>query len=292
MKFTIEKVSKMTGLPATTLRNWEKRYGFPRPVRSASGHRAYVSKDLEFLRKVKDWIASGHTLSQIASFYQTEVVEASEKNQPKTPEKRPSKQYWEFETDVEFRVNLLFDSLLEYDMFTSVAHYTMLNTKLSPEDLVSEVFEPLLLRSAEAHRLEEITAAQLHFIVGFVRQRLMSFLSMGMTPSQDKRFVMAMISEDADELGSLLIAAMMKFRGYSVFLMGPQLSLNEMTSALQELKADCIAFFYTDSERLQTDLPILNELESSVCLVQFSLLKRIQKNYCFCIYSKFFYSYT
>jgi MerR family regulatory protein len=38
---TLKAVSRRTGIPAATLRTWERRYGFLRPVRSANGYRLY-----------------------------------------------------------------------------------------------------------------------------------------------------------------------------------------------------------------------------------------------------------
>jgi DNA-binding transcriptional MerR regulator len=40
----------MLGVSPNTLRSWERRYGFPRPVRSSGGHRQYALEQLEALR--------------------------------------------------------------------------------------------------------------------------------------------------------------------------------------------------------------------------------------------------
>lgn len=40
----------MLGISTSTLRTWERRYGFPRPVRSAGGHRQYALSEIEALR--------------------------------------------------------------------------------------------------------------------------------------------------------------------------------------------------------------------------------------------------
>ena len=41
----------MLGVSANTLRSWERRYGFPRPRRSAGGHRQYEPMEIEALRQ-------------------------------------------------------------------------------------------------------------------------------------------------------------------------------------------------------------------------------------------------
>ena len=39
--YRIHVVAEMTGIPAATLRAWERRYGIPSPERTASGYRLY-----------------------------------------------------------------------------------------------------------------------------------------------------------------------------------------------------------------------------------------------------------
>jgi len=41
----------MLGVSPNTLRSWERRYGFPRPHRTAGGHRQYQLADVEALRR-------------------------------------------------------------------------------------------------------------------------------------------------------------------------------------------------------------------------------------------------
>ncbi|WP_193614356.1 DICT sensory domain-containing protein [Nocardioides lijunqiniae] len=49
---TISDLSERTGVPPGTLRSWESRYGFPRPVRLAGGHRRYAAADVVAVQEV------------------------------------------------------------------------------------------------------------------------------------------------------------------------------------------------------------------------------------------------
>jgi len=49
---TIREVSQRTGIPVAGLRNWERRYGLPRPERSAGGQRRYRESDCAVLAEV------------------------------------------------------------------------------------------------------------------------------------------------------------------------------------------------------------------------------------------------
>jgi DICT domain-containing protein len=61
--FSIGDVVERTGVAEGTLRMWERRHGFPSPVRLASGHRRYSQRDLEQVRRVVGERAAGTTLS-------------------------------------------------------------------------------------------------------------------------------------------------------------------------------------------------------------------------------------
>ncbi len=49
---SIREVSERTGIPVAGLRNWERRYGLPRPERSAGGQRRYREADCAMLMEV------------------------------------------------------------------------------------------------------------------------------------------------------------------------------------------------------------------------------------------------
>src|ERR1700742_1297401 len=60
---SIGEVSRRTGVSVAGLRNWEQRYGLPRPQRSSSGQRRYTEADCDLLTEVLRRRASGLSLS-------------------------------------------------------------------------------------------------------------------------------------------------------------------------------------------------------------------------------------
>jgi len=57
---SIGALSRATGVPAETLRTWERRYGFPSGERTESGHRRYSMLTLERLRLVTQALDLGY----------------------------------------------------------------------------------------------------------------------------------------------------------------------------------------------------------------------------------------
>jgi methanogenic corrinoid protein MtbC1 len=63
--WSMAAVCRATGLGQHTLRVWERRFGFPCPVRLPSGHRRYPSDQVERLRLIARAIAGGHRASAV-----------------------------------------------------------------------------------------------------------------------------------------------------------------------------------------------------------------------------------
>lgn len=60
LNFNIAAVERDTGLSKDVLRIWERRYGFPAPLRDANGERCYPIEQVERLRIIKRLIDQGH----------------------------------------------------------------------------------------------------------------------------------------------------------------------------------------------------------------------------------------
>ncbi len=90
--FTIGALSRASGVPADTLRTWERRYGFPKPERTDSGHRRYSPATLERLQLVREALKLGHraaTILQAEVSSLRDLVERSQRAEPDEPLANP-----------------------------------------------------------------------------------------------------------------------------------------------------------------------------------------------------------
>jgi MerR family transcriptional regulator, light-induced transcriptional regulator len=67
----IRAVSELLGVPAPTLRSWERRYAIPTTGRSDGGHRRYSDEAVNELRLMRDEIARGAKASDAARAVRT-----------------------------------------------------------------------------------------------------------------------------------------------------------------------------------------------------------------------------
>lgn len=78
----IRRVERETGLSKDTLRAWERRYGFPRPERNASGERAYTLDQIEKLRLLRRLTERGLRPGKIIALDRAQLENLSLAHEP------------------------------------------------------------------------------------------------------------------------------------------------------------------------------------------------------------------
>src|SRR5512142_2436881 len=64
--FRIQAAAELSGVPAATLRAWERRYGVPVPRRTASAYRLYNADDVELVRRMRLLVEDGVSPAEAA----------------------------------------------------------------------------------------------------------------------------------------------------------------------------------------------------------------------------------
>lgn len=83
-RFRISAVAAMTGIPAVTIRMWERRYSAVKPLRSDAGIRLYNQEDVHRLRMIRACITHGDAVSQVATLDNPTLTERLESTRPAT----------------------------------------------------------------------------------------------------------------------------------------------------------------------------------------------------------------
>ena len=79
--FRIGAVSRLTGVPADTLRVWERRYGVVEPHRTEGGSRLYSQHDIARLGLIKRLVDSGHAIGTVANLTLEQLEERTATSQ-------------------------------------------------------------------------------------------------------------------------------------------------------------------------------------------------------------------
>ena len=77
--YSIAAVERDTGLGKDTLRVWERRYGFPQPLRDANGDRQYPADQVTQLRNIKRLLDIGHRPGKLLAMNGEALAELSQR---------------------------------------------------------------------------------------------------------------------------------------------------------------------------------------------------------------------
>ncbi|MDT7918958.1 MAG: MerR family transcriptional regulator [Meiothermus sp.] len=218
--YTIAEVEERTGLSSALLRQWERRYGFPRPERSPGGHRLYSETDLEALRLIKQWIAEGVAPAQAVKRYLEGLIQEG----PRPPEALSRE---------------LEEALLRAD--TESAERVLSEAyKLHPiEKVVMEVISPCLRRIGDGWHMGRVSTAQEHFASTYLRGSLQGLLNL-MGGSLGPTLVVSTLPGEQHEIGSLITALFLRRAGYTVHYLGPNTPLADLKSFAERTGAKAV----------------------------------------------------
>lgn len=73
--YRIGAVARLTGIPADTLRIWERRYDVVKPQRTEKGGRLYSQDDVTRLTLIKTLVDQGHAISTVANLHIDELTQ-------------------------------------------------------------------------------------------------------------------------------------------------------------------------------------------------------------------------
>jgi len=236
-KYTVNEVEERTGVPAATLRQWERRYGFPLPERSVSGYRLYGDDDLRHIRAMKRHVDDGVPASRAA-----EMVRIAE-TQARGP--RPIASL----TD-ELVAALLDLDEARADRIVGEAH------ALHPlEDVVLDMFKTAMLELGRRWHDGEIATTTEHFASSYVQGRLRQLMALAGHNRQGQRVIVACAPHDQHEIGAMMLAVMLRRDGYLVYYVGantPVADLAHMARSVQPV-AVMVSAASMDSVQLLLD---------------------------------------
>ncbi|HEY9148973.1 MAG TPA: MerR family transcriptional regulator [Gammaproteobacteria bacterium] len=236
--FPIGHVTELTGILPVTLRAWERRYGLPRPHRTAGGHRLYTIAEVEQLRRVQDLMQKGYTVSRAVERLRAE--EAQPGNEPDGDEA----DHWS-----PYRYRLL-DAVDNFDTIALESAYSE-PLSLFPVDLVIDnVLLPVLQRLGDEWLQREDGIAREHFFSNFLRNKIGTRFHHELQRRQGPSLLFACLPGEEHELGLLLAGLVAGTRGFRVLYLGANLPLTQLPPVARRVNPAGIVLSATTVEPL------------------------------------------
>lgn len=242
-KYNVKAVSHLVGIPPVTLRAWERRYGLPTPQRGAQGYRLYSEYDVRTLRWLKTQIDTGLSISRAAQ-HLTDL--RSQGNDPALTVRREAASQQPAST-----INLAGRCVEAWQLLDeeTAAETLRLAFSLYPLDRVLlEVIRPALVDLGERWHRGELPVATEHFATQFCLRHLQSMMAAAGAPSRPGRIVAACAPGEHHEIGLLTLVVLLRWRGWDVLYLGPNLQLERLDEAVGPLQPRLLLFTATRPE--------------------------------------------
>ena len=226
-KYTIKTVCDQTGILPVTLRAWERRHEVLNPHRGDNRYRLYSDRDIATLRWIKNRVDSGISISSaVAELRQMQksggMLEAApvipfSAPKPVTPPVPPAQIGHELylaliKHDESRASELLRDAYAMYDLNTYI-----LKTLI-----------PALVEIGNAWYNGEINVTTEHFASTYIRGNLLGLFQAFPTRSSAPFVLVGCAPTELHEIGSLMLAVMLRSEGFRVEYLGPDLPLEDL----------------------------------------------------------------
>ena len=213
-------VVQRTGVPATTIRAWERRYGYPKPWRDTAGQRLYSEREIEGIRWLADQTASGVAISRAVNILRAGRAQAGSASA--TPDGRSPRSFAALRAD-------LLQALLAFDARRADAVMAEAFALFSVEDVCLQVIEPLMVEVGDRWHADELSVAEEHHVTSFVRGRLFGLLTAYQRSDGNGGLILTACAPDEwHEIGILMLSVFLARRGLNVSFLGPNLPLDAL----------------------------------------------------------------
>jgi DNA-binding transcriptional MerR regulator/methylmalonyl-CoA mutase cobalamin-binding subunit len=244
--FNTKAVVHQTGVPAPTLRAWERRYGILAPRRGENDYRLYSERDIATITWLREHVQSGMTISQAIALLKS--LEMAHRQGRKAAHSGPADGNGHAAAPVvavpasverfsaEQLQSLLLQQLAGLDEPGATRTIAQALAIQSVEDVCLLILGPVLHEIGRRWAAGELSVTIEHFSAALVRAQLESlFRSASATESGPLVFV-GCAPDELHELGSLMLALFLRRGGFRVIYLGQSVDDQGLVTAVATLR--------------------------------------------------------
>lgn len=259
VQYPIRAVANLTGLSIDTLRAWERRYQAVTPVRGKRG-RAYGEGHIRRLILLRDAVARGHSIGQVARLRDSEleklllgpdtVAAITEQSRAKHP--------------VSDALYPVVSAIESFDYATANFHLGRLATLLPVDRLVNEVVFPVMKLVGDRWHDGTLTIAQEHMTSSILRNLLGGLVRLSTSSVPSQRILFATPSGEMHEFGILAAAMLAVAGGFEALYLGSSLPALEIVAAAERTSPQVVVVGVKASEPTRATIEELRLLAAKL----------------------------
>jgi MerR family transcriptional regulator, light-induced transcriptional regulator len=252
---SIAAAQRDTGLSKDTLRVWERRYGFPAPLRDAAGERAYPPDQVHKLRLVKRLIDAGFRPGRIVAMPMAQLQQLAE-GEPAPARGRP------IDDDLE----TLLELLRAHEVSTLSRQLGQACMRMGLARFVTDLVAPLNTRVGEAWMRGRLAVFEEHAYTELVQTVLRGAIERIHTAGTTARprVLLTTFPGEPHGLGLLMAQALLALEGASCVSLGVATPVWDIALAAEAYRGDVVALSFTGCMNPNQVVEGLAELRSKV----------------------------
>lgn len=246
----IAAVERETGLAKDTLRVWEKRYGFPQPLRDAAGDRRYPAEQVEQLLLIRRLLDAGQRPGKVVGMdlqsLQARLAEVSGAapamlSSLETGASKPVE-------DANPALESYLAAISNHDGWLLTRMLTRAQMRMGLSDFVQHLVGPLTVAVGEAWAQGRFAVFEEHFYTELITRVLQQAVA-NLPPPRGARPIVLLttLPNEQHGLGLLMVEAILALEACRCVSLGTQTPLDNIVQAAQAHKADIVGLSCTNA---------------------------------------------
>ncbi len=247
-------VTRRTGIGEHTLRAWERRFGFPKPHRLASGHRRYPASQVSHLILIARALDAGYRAGDIVSLPKDELdsllFDAGVTSDGAGPEAAGES------------IELALDACLRFDREGLAGLLQREAAVQGTRAFLRELVAPLLDRVGEEWSRGRMGIRHEHFFSEVLEDQLRALRAAFRSAPDPRPVILASLPRELHALGLQMAALEIAAAGRPVRVLGPNLPAEEIAQAAVALDAAAVGLsisIYSNEDETKEEIVALRE---------------------------------
>ncbi|MFC5548359.1 MerR family transcriptional regulator [Massilia aerilata] len=250
--FSIAAVERETRLSKDVLRVWERRYGFPQPVRDANGERCYPGEQVERLRLMKRLMDQGHRPGALAALEHGELAALAAPQRAADDEGQNG------------AIARLLETIRARDpaVFRHALRQSLARQGL--ERFVEHTMAPLTTAVGACWEDGSFDVFDEHFYTESAQQQLRQAIADLPAARQGPRILMTTVPGEGHGLGLLMAEALFSLEGANCISLGLETPLLDIARAASAYGAGIVALSFSAAYSRRQVGPVLAQLRQAL----------------------------
>ena len=253
--YSIAAVSKLTGVSCHALRVWERRYGFPVPLRSPSGHRRYSQEQVATLTGLVRLQRSGQSIGELIGEFRAGRLEIGDRVATRAGSGSAG--------------SPVVDHYFEGDTISAERVIDKLADRLSVLELIEGVIEPALVDVGERWFRGEGQIFQERCATHGLLSRLDRMLEQVRrdNPNPTRSVVLGAVQGDHHSGGVMMASVSLELAGWRALPLGSDLPVEQFQLAVDRWKPDALAVSFVLSRNVNKRFRELSKIQGAPVFV-------------------------